>query len=174
MKIPFDDCSFLTAEKVDFVEEQANKRLNFAISRREFLVKEAHTTLQWLFGIIVGASGYLVTLIREGDSERAVVTALVFAALAAAGGAAQLMYRSLMTASMIPPGNIPSNLVTMELMSHEAHVIRLAEACNLEERIAAMAKSNHRSGDAINMARWFVISVPLVSAIIALGGVYAA
>lgn len=171
MKIELTSTQDVTPEKAKFVEEQANKLLTFLMDARDVLRGEAHTTLQWLFAIIVGASGYVATLLQAGWPHAVkwwLVLPLTAVVIAITIEAIRLFRAALQTADVLPMGNEPKNLITDELMQYDEHLIRLAEAAQLQERIDEAAVYNQCVGDAINEARWVVAIVPIV-AVLAMG-----
>lgn len=166
MKLKITDLSKVTPEKVDFVEAQANKMLTFVLQSRELLVKEAHTTLQWLFAITVGAAGYVVRLVEVWDAKSSkwwIVGPLATVAAVGTIAAISLFRTALRTFAVPSMGNEPRFLATDEMMAHDEHIIRLVEAGQLQERIENALAHNRRVGRAINQARWVVVLVPIAA-----------
>ena len=152
-------------EKVKWVEEQANKVLNFGFESREIVIREAHTTLRWLVVVILGALGFAVHLAPAPWT----VGPLAAVALIASAMAIHLVLRGLILDSICPPGNEPRNIATSENLERDEYTMRLAEVLSLQERITENRQDNRKIGGAVNQARCAVIClIPLaVVAIVA-------
>ena len=163
MKIAMTEFDSLTDEKAKFVEEQANRMLAFLMESRSGLVREAHTTINWLFGMILGSCGYIATLLNTNDAVKwwIVVTLFVVAAVAVWQSVC-LFHYALRAVEVLPSGNEPKNLLTDDLMSHEMRWIRAAEACQLQERIELALRHNVKVATAVNGARLSVAVIPAV------------
>ncbi|MEQ1830010.1 MAG: hypothetical protein ABL921_28875 [Pirellula sp.] len=166
MKLNLTKFENVTPAKVAFVEEQANKMLAFVLESRAILTREAHTTLQWLFAIIVGGSGYAATLMRLPTGQHVkwwLMAPLTWAVAVAAFEAVRLFHSALRAVEVLPMGNEPAKLATDELMAYDVHWMRLAEAAQLQERIEKAVHHNSFVGDAINEARWVVALLPILA-----------
>lgn len=169
MRLELTNFEKVTPEKALWVEGQANRMLDFLMESRSQLGAEAHKTLQWLFAIIVGATGYVVTLLKQPPAPGAgqpphvqwwLIWPLIVAVAVAAVAAVRLFHVGLRAVEVLPAGNEPRKLATDELMACDEHWMRLAETAQLQERIEIAAQHNGRVGDAINAARWVVAVLP--------------
>jgi len=155
----------VTLEKAKWVEEQANRILDFRVETRELLVKEAHTTLQWLFAIILGASGFIVSLVRPDQSTSLqpsplpwwLIVPLVGVVIVASVRAIILLQKGLRIVPFPSKGNEPKNIATDSFLAHDEDLMRLVEARNLQERISEIRAGNQQIADAINRARFTII-----------------
>lgn len=157
MEIKLSNPEMVSKEKVLFVEDQANRLLEFAMESRGLLNREAHSTLNWLFSMIIGSAGYLLKIAGDESHQAGwAVTVIGVVLIASTASAIRLFHFALRTASVLPPGNEPKNLVTDEQMAYEEHLIRLSSACQLQERIEGALAYNAQVGDAVNLARWSI------------------
>ena len=163
--------ALVTKEKAEFIEEQANKMYEFVLESRELLTKEAHTTLQWLFAIVVSSSGYLITLCtREHPHDPLwwVMIPLAFAALWAAAEAFKLIKNALQTKGLKPLGNSPQNLADKDFITYSEPQMRFLEAWQVQERVEDALNHNRLVGNAINQARWSVVAIPIIALLVLL------
>ena len=163
---PYED-GVINLEKAKWVEEQVNRNLAFHIESFGLLSKAAETTLGWLFGIAVGASGYVAS--HFSDEPWRIIVPLVLATLAAGYEARELITGAMMTEEVPSPGNVPDNIATDEHLKTKEEWLRLAEARGLQEIIKEYVVLNIRRGNAINRARLAVIAIPALTIAIMLG-----
>lgn len=157
MKHPTDD-SGLSLEKAKWVEEQVNRILDFRIESAAILRREAHTTLAWLYGIIVAASGFIVS---HADKDQLFLIVPLGVGIAVAGWEAWLLISRALMARVYPsPGNVPSNIGTPENLARSEAEMRLSEAEGVEEIITELEKINKAKADALNRARMAVALIP--------------
>lgn len=169
MEIKLTKFENMTAEKAAYIEEQANRLFDFVMKSREELNREAHTTINWLFVIIVGSAGYIASLVGwELNVKWWLLVPLFVGILVCVYAAIRLFHRGLRTVSVIPAGNDPKNLMTDELMAYDMMWVRAAETSQLQERIDAARDYNTIVGDAINHARWCIVLLPILELLIAL------
>jgi len=165
MQIELKHCEHMTQDKAEFIEAKINDMYDFVLDSRKCLNQEAHTTLNWLFAIIVGGAGYAVTQIVENKMQLWVVTPIAIMVVVCIWQAIRLFQGALQASSIYPKGNEPRNLLTDQFVSSDLHWMRLAEAANLQERISDALSHNRKMGDAINHARWAVVLMPFVAAV---------
>ena len=143
MKIEIKNFDAVTPEKAEYIEQQAEKVLEFTMDSRAKLTAEAHTTLNWLFAIIVGTAGYVVTLLEhEQGLLWWLIVPLAGAAAASACQAVRLFQGALQTLPVLPLGNDPKNLLVDELITYDLEWIRVAELSLLQERIDKAREHN--------------------------------
>ena len=160
MEIPLKDLSTVTKEKVVFVEDQANRLFSFQMESRSILNREAHTTLNWFFGIIIASAGYIIKILGEPPVVAGWLVPTLVVVLAGTIFAAVRLFRSaLMIGSVLPPGNEPKSLVTDEQMQFDEPMIRLAAVCQMQERIEEARQHNNQVANAINNARWSIVAI---------------
>jgi len=167
MQITLKNLENVTADKVEFIEKQATELLKFVLESRSLLTKEAHTTLNWIFAIIIGSSGYAYKLLDSETPRWWLVCPLIVAATLAGIQGLILFHGALRNVPILPIGNDPKNLATDTFMAYEVHWMRLAEACQLQERIDDARDHNGRVGDVINKTRWAIASVPIIACAVA-------
>jgi flagellar biosynthesis protein FliQ len=170
MQIPLTDADAVTKEKVDFVENQANELYGFLLESRAILNREAHTTLNWLFGIIIASAGYIVKICSDPipASLHWLLPTLVTVIVAAAFAAVWLFHRGLRIGHVHPTGNEPKHLVLDEYMQHPEHIMRLAAVCQMQERIESARTHNHQVADTIDQARWSILTIVFLAVIVSL------
>jgi hypothetical protein len=159
---PYEDGA-LTLEKAKWVEEQVNRTLEFHIESFGLLSKAAETTLNWLFGIAVGASGYVASHLT--DEPRWITIPLITATLLAGIAAFQLMIGAMLAEEVPSPGNVPKNIGSDKHLKTKEEWLRLLEARGLEGIITHYEVLNLRRGKAINRAREAVIIIPALTII---------
>tara|TARA_R100000750_G_C2343891_1_gene95417 strand:- start:1976 stop:2506 length:531 start_codon:yes stop_codon:yes gene_type:complete len=153
----------VTLEKAEYVEKQAERTLEFAMESRKLLTQEAHTTINWLFAIILGCSGYTATLLESRHIPWWLVITLFFVTLISGWQAVSLFSISLTARELIPPGNVPKNLITDSMLQYDIKWIRLAESVTLQERIQLAQDHNHDSANAVNKSRWVIAFLPIIA-----------
>lgn len=162
----------LTPERIAFIEGQATRCHDFTLESREILGKQAVTTLQWYFGIIVGGSGYLMTLLRSekpGDPSLAWLIVPIFGAiLIAICVAFFLLRKALQARELYPRGNEPKNFATPELAAQDDHWIHCCEVAALQGRIEENMVHNQSVASAVNRARRVLAVLPPGTLILAL------
>ena len=134
---------------------------DFVLESREILTKEAHTTLQWLFAIVIGASGYLINLFTKTyDAQPLNLSAIWWAVVpltVAAGWAAfeafRLIKSALRATAIFPKGNTAMNLTQDGFAALEEHQIRFLAAWGMQSRTEGAQAQNKRTGQAINVAQ---------------------
>ena len=62
-----ENFDLLNDEKVKYVEGKAAECYTYLMESRDILLREAHTTINWLFAVIVGATGYLLKLLESHE-----------------------------------------------------------------------------------------------------------
>lgn len=168
MEIQLKQTDMVTEEKAKFVEEQANRLLAFTMESRAMLSKEAHTTLNWLFAVIVGSSGYVLSLFESPESVKWwIIIPLLVVGTSSAVQAAKIFHDAMRVMPVLPVGNEPKNLLTDATMQYGIEWIRISETASLQERIDKARDHNARVGDAINRARWTLTVLPAVGLIVA-------
>lgn len=163
MQIPDEIMEHIDGAKSEWLESQFRTRLEFVIASRDRLVTEAHTTLNWLFAIIVIPAGYSLNHINENRPTEFDFYVAVIASIVAGVAAIILFMRCLRFDSMIGLGNCPSNLLNKDFCKHALHDMQLAESANFEERIAQTVEICSRLGSTITIARWSIVLIPIVS-----------
>jgi len=165
MKIELKHCEQMTQEKAEFIEAKIDEMYDFVLDSRKCLNQEAHTTLNWLFAIIVGGAGYAVTQIVENKMQCWVIAPIAVMVVVCIWQAIRLFQGALQASSIYPKGNEPKNLITAQFVSSDLHWMRLAETANMQERISHALSHNRKMGDAINRARWAVVLMPFIAAV---------
>ena len=156
-----ENFDLLNDEKVKYVEGKAAECYTYLMESRDILLREAHTTINWLFAVIVGATGYLLKLLESPDGKWPLIIALAVVGLAASWQSLKLFRDALRSKPVIPAGNHPKNLFTDELMACEIHEIRYAETELMQERLNIATEHNRNVGDAINHARMMLSLLPV-------------
>jgi hypothetical protein len=169
MDNPLTDLSHVTEAKVDFVEVQVNKNLEFRLESMNMLSTQAMVTLNWLFALVVTPAGYVFSKADEIDWWIAFPALTCSASSAAA--AVYLFHNALRVKSFIPTGNEPRNLLKTELMAASMNQIRIAEIWNIQERLEIVKAHNARAARALDNARTAIIAITCGS-IILLGLTY--
>ncbi len=169
----------LTPARVEFIEEQTTRMYDFVLASREILTREAHTTLQWFFAILIGGSGYLISIFAKQYDEHPiqaakfwwVIAPLFLAVVSTALEARRLLYKGLMTSGVKPKGNSAQNLSTERIMELRPIEVRYLEAWRIEAYANDVIRRNAEIGSAINHARKSVILIPAFTllAIVPLG-----
>lgn len=169
MEIKLKQIESVTEEKAKFIEDQANRLLAFTMESRAMLSKEAHTTLNWLFAVIVGSSGYVLSLFETPDNVKWwIIVPLLLVGTVSAIQAALIFHDAMRTMPVLPMGNEPKNLLTDATMQYDMEWIRISETASLQERIDKARDHNARVGDAINRARWTLTVLPAVGLVVAI------
>jgi hypothetical protein len=153
-------------EKMKWVEEQVNRNLDFGIDCRDLLRGEAHRTLQWLFAIILGASGFVVSLVRPENGAALqlstlpwwLIVPLVIVVIGAAATAIYLLHQ-MRTAPVPAKGNEPKNLATESYLGQDEFTMRWAEVLGLQQRLEENREASKRFGRAINASRYAIVLV---------------
>jgi len=164
---PIPDDSEVTVEKAKWIEEQINRNFAFRIESFEILTKSAETTLGWLFGIVVGASGYVAS--HLSDEPFRITIPLLLATLLAGFEALLLIMGAMMTEEVASPGNIAENIATDERLKISEKWMRISEARGLSDTIKEIEEINNRKGKAINRARMAVVIIPALTMAIMIG-----
>lgn len=160
--VPNDPEAALSA-KIDFVERQAELAYEFVLESRDILVREAHTTLNWLYGIAVGGSGYLLTLLNAAQPSWWLIAALAAAVGTALICVAILIRRVMMADIVFPRGNDPKNLFDPDFFEQDLTAIRRGTVEIMQERIDLVRVANHRRGKVINGVRQTIVLIPLIA-----------
>jgi len=162
-EVPSYEDGKLTVEKAKWIEEQANRALAFHIESWGLLSKAAETTLGWLFGIAVGAAGYVGS--HFSDEPWRILVPLMAATAGATYEAANLIRGAMMAEDVPSPGNTANNIAGIEdeRLKYKEEWMRLAEAKGLDSIIEAYVALNIRRGKAINRARRAVVLIPTLT-----------
>lgn len=156
----------VTQEKIDFVEVQCNALLDFVIASRAVLTTEAHSTMNWHFGVIVGGLGFLVSNFSKSSPPPWWVTVGITAAMLTSIVAARLLLKeALKPTAIIPKGNEPRNLLTDEAMEYSLPWVKLKEISSLQQRIDSVRSDNRLKSEAIIDARRLLTLLPGVAII---------
>jgi len=159
----------VTQEKIDFVEVQCNALLDFVIASRAVLTTEAHSTMNWHFGVIVGGLGFLVSNFSKSSPPPWWVTAGIAGAMLTSMAAAWLLLKeALRPAALLPKGNEPRNLLTDEALEHSLPWVKLKEISSFQQRIDSLRGDNRLKSEAIIDARRLLTLIPVVAMIFSL------
>jgi hypothetical protein len=172
MQIELKHCENVTLEKAEFIEAKVQEMYDFVMESRKCLNDEAHTTLNWLFAIIVGGSGYAVTQIVENKMQWWVMTPIVVMVVVCVVQSIRLFHGALRASAVVPKGNEPKNLITDKLLQYDVEWMKIAEAASMQERITEILAHNRRMGSAVNQSRWAVVGMPFVAVISAAASVW--
>lgn len=161
------DYSQLTGDKLNFIEQQAEKRLSFAFEVRTILRKEAHETLKWLFGIILGSSGFIVSkLAADKVDQWWIVCPLMFSTVLATIAAVILLEKGMRAVSSPCMGNEPANLVCDDFLSKDGEWVRVSQLHAVQDCINQAKRYNAQLGKYINLSRRLISTLPLIALII--------
>lgn len=121
--------------------------------------------MNWLFALVVTPAGYVVTKTQEIPWWIAVPSIMCSIT---SGLTAIYLFRNALSAdqNVFPPGNEPKNLINDNAFEGDVKWLRLAELCNLQERIDIVAEQNERVATAINMARWAIVFITVASLVL--------
>jgi hypothetical protein len=141
---PYED-GVLTLEKAKWIEEQVNRALSFHIESYGLLSKAAETTLGWLFGIAVGAAGYIAS--HFSDQPWRITVPIIFATAATTFEAAVLIRGTMFAEDVPSPGNTAKNISgdEDERLRTKEEGMRLTEARGLDATIEDYVALNARS-----------------------------
>ena len=158
----------VTDSKVAFVQDECRAILQSHIDAQGDLRKEAHVTLNWIFGLIGLTLSFGVKLI---DQEKAfseqrwwLLVPVICVCLTAMWAGFILFKNALKTEDSIGIGNEPSTLLKSSVFAYDLQWMRLAEIASWQERINQNINRNARMGDAINDSRALLIATPFVFA----------
>lgn len=157
MENPITKFEEVTLEKVAYVEEQVQRNLDFHFESKTILTEEAKVTLNWLFGLAITPAGYVFS--KAPETPWWIVIPAIMCSLASGGAAIYLFRNALYAQNVFPAGNEPKNLINDNAFEGDVKWLRLAELCNLQERIDVVTAQNERVGTTINNARWAIASI---------------
>lgn len=153
----------MTDEKSRYIEEQVNKLFDFFMESRQQLSGEAHTTLNWLFVVMIGSCGYLPTLLDfKSPFQWWLIAPLAIGAALCACEAARLFYHGMQPMAVLPAGNDPKNLLKDEFLEYDIAWMRAAETAQMQERLDVARQHNIAVADSITHARWFLVILPFI------------
>lgn len=155
------DYSRLDEQHAEFIEQKAGQTFDFVLESRQILSQEAHTTLNWLFAVIVGGSGYSLTLFNDDHLQWWLMPTLLTIVVVASWESFTLINAALLAGPVVPPGNEPNKLLTPGVIDQPIDRVRLGEAMTLQSRIERQRAHNRDVGAAINRARKRVALMPL-------------
>lgn len=160
MQITLSNCDDVTPEKAEFIELKIGEMYDFALESKRLLCNEAHTTLNWLFAIVVGGTSYAVNQIVDGKVQWWLLIPVLLMVTAGVIQSVLLFHGALRALGIYPKGNSPQNLITDDFMQLDLKWMRLNEAAAMHERIKSLLDQNRSTGKAINRARWCVVILP--------------
>lgn len=165
MRIEIKNFQNLTPEKADFIEAKILEMYDFVLESKNRMTTEAHTTLNWLFAIVIGGTSYAVNQILEDRLQWWLLIPVLLMITAGIIQSVQLFHGALRASAIYPKGNSPKNLITDEFLQHELKWMKLNEAASMQERITDLMAQNRRTGDTINRARWCVVLLPFLAVV---------
>jgi hypothetical protein len=166
MSAPDNSDENLTLEKSKWIEEQVNRTLMFHFESSEILRKEAHATLGWLYAIIVGSTGYVVSHLSDGQLW--IIIPLGLASFAGMVVSMHLLNGALLAKAVPSPGNVPSHIATAERLIKNEAQMRLSEAEGVETIIDDLVVLNSKTAQTINEARIAVAVIPAATLVVML------
>ena len=169
MQIAMTQFDLMTDEKSRYVEDKADELFHFVLESRKQLASEAHTTLNWLFLVMIGSFGFLPKLLGMTSPVRWwLIIPLIVGACYSGIIAGRLFCRAMRLPQLLPAGNDPKNLLTDDVMEYDIAWMRAAETASMQERIDAARAYNVCVADATNEARWCLVALPFVEIVVGL------
>ena len=157
MDNPLTNFDNVTVEKVDFIEAQVQKNLEFRLESMKILSDQAMVTLNWLFALAVTPAGFVFS--KATEIEWWIAIPALLCSIASGATAVYLFENALKMKSIIPAGNEPKSLLSDGVMELTTNEIRVLEICNNQDRIEIVAGHNEKAGTAINNARIAIIAI---------------
>ncbi len=157
----------VTEEKAEWIEEQVNRMFEFSLETRRLLTADAHTTVNWMLGIELGAFGYLVSLAKaQGPTPLWVLLPLWFVVIAIGVLGCWFCTRALRVSPVHVPGNTPAALLRAGFIEYGLDEMRIADCRGVDDRTTETREENKRLGSAINQARLCLLLIPLLAALV--------
>lgn len=143
----------ITAEHVEFIEQQANMLFDFVLESRRLLRDDAHATLRAIYLMVLFSFWCLWASFVADRASMAVWLPLAEMMTLGVLLQAGLLRGAMRARPLLPKGNSPKNLLNGENFSQPVHLVRLAEVMSLQERIDEAMDCNRRTAASINAAR---------------------
>jgi hypothetical protein len=161
MDNPITKIEEVTPEKVAYVEEQVQKNLDFHMESKKLLSDEGKLTLNWLFALTITPAGYVLS--KAEDVPWWIAVPALLCSIASGMSAVYLFRNALIPQNVFPAGNEPKNLINDNAFEGDLMWLRLAEICNLQERIDVLIEQNERAANANVTARWAIVLITIAS-----------
>src|SRR5476651_183769 len=98
MDNPLSNFDNVTVEKVDFIEAQTQKNLEFRLESMKILSEQAMVTLNWLFALAVTPAGYVFS--KAGEILWWIAVPAILCSIASGSTAIYLFQNALRTKSI--------------------------------------------------------------------------
>ncbi len=167
-KVETADTSIFDDQKAEWLEKQAQERLKFGLESREVLVRESHTTLNWLVAIATAPAAFVSSNAASGSINWPVSCVLGLVVVSAAIAAMYLIENCLKTVDTYGPGNTPKHLVRRSFASSELRLMRVSELSNYQMRIDHNRRENLLIAKALNRSRLACTLIPAFGAVLAM------
>lgn len=154
--------------KVDWIEKQANKRLDFGIETRVILAKDAQTTLNWLFAMAVGSGGYVLKLFADGSFELLIGLPLIATCVLASIASIRLLLTAMLTRPIRSPGSSPGPLMEERFCSNPLSSMRMGALNNVGKDIEENLGGNHIIASAVDKGRKAAAAIPAIALLVGL------
>ncbi len=109
------DTSIFNDEKAEWLEKQVEERLKFGLESREVLIKESHTTLNWLMAIVATPAAFIASNVMSPTVNWPVCLALSIPVVAAAIMAIYLVKHALQAVDTYGLETFPRTLFSSRL-----------------------------------------------------------
>lgn len=154
----------LTDDKAKWIEEQVNKMFAFSLETRRLLTADAHTTVNWMLGIVLGSFGYVVSLAKApGPTPVWMWLPLVVVIAGVCGLGTWFYFRAMRVTPVHSPGNSPEPLLAPGFIEFSLPDMRIADCRGIDARTAETRDENKKLGRAINLARLWMLLIPALA-----------
>jgi hypothetical protein len=147
--------------KLTYAEEQVTRLLEFRFESLALLTKEALTTVNWLFGLMIGSATYALTEMK--DNQWWLAIPLGVTCMCSAHEVWRLMRDALQIKNVPSMGNEPDHLLKEEFFNQDEATIRQEHIKSMQGRANNVWSLNRAKGSAINRARKAVVIIPLIA-----------
>ncbi|MGC3988116.1 MAG: hypothetical protein QM796_00250 [Chthoniobacteraceae bacterium] len=156
----------LSDEKINFIETECRTVLKSQVDARDDLKKEAHTTLNWIYGLFGLATSFGVKLIDMNSgflNQRWWLLLPLIFVLTCTGIAAILLFTKVIkTVDCLGMGNEPQNLLIKDFVERDLKWMKIIEIAGWQQRIRDNIDRNETAGDAINLSRKLLLFTPAI------------
>ena len=149
--------------QIDYIEARVKELVAFKLETMELLNKRAHL----LITLQLGSGGALATFaagLIDKSAPYWLVTGVVAGALMLLVTASVGAQLCLFTEPVLPPGNEPKNLMTLD---KELAALRLGELAAVQKRLEQWSDRNARIGAALNGLYIATAAIPLLAIVLA-------